>query len=254
MAKTVQGVEERLRKLYALQLVDSQIDEIQVLKGELPIEVSDLEDEIAGLETRVSKLKERVKEVDTDISAHNANIKESEMLIERYEKQLDAVKNNREFEALTKEIELQKLEIQLSQKKIGEANAQKEAKQFTLNEATDRLTTKQENLRIKKVELDKIIEKTDAEETNLRKLSDKARTDISEVLLKSYDRIRSRYRNGLAVVTVERDACGGCFNRIPPQVQIEIGLYKNVMACEHCGRVLVDEVLALELNDKFVKA
>ncbi len=250
MAKTVQGVEERLRKLYSLQLIDSQIDEIQILKGELPIEVGDLEDEIAGLETRVAKLMERVSDSERDISNHNHNIKQSEMLIERYNKQLDEVKNNREFEALTKEIELQKLEIQLSQKKMGEVTVQKDAKLATLNEASERLSAKKDNLSQKKVELSKILEKTDVEEEKLRASSDKARQEISDVLIKSYDKIRGRYRNGLAVVTVERDACGGCFNRIPPQVQIEIGLYKNVMACEHCGRVLVDEILADEMKDK----
>lgn len=248
MAKTAKGVSDKLRQVYQLQLIDSKIDKIQVLKGELPIEVSDLEDEIVGLETRISKLKEKIADIDHDISSHNANIKESTLLIERYEKQLDDVKNNREYEALTKEIEMQNLEIQLSEKKIKDATLSKETRDTTLAEANEKLAGKQENLSVKKVELEKIIQKTDAEEKKLRKSSDKARADIDERILKSYDRIRSRYRNGLAVVTVKRDSCGGCFNRIPPQLQIEIGLYKNLMACEHCGRILVDDVIAEELE------
>lgn len=248
MAKSIKGVADRLRQLFSLQLIDSEIDKIQVLKGELPIEVSDLEDEIGGLETRLAKLSEKVAEVDKEISNHNANIKESKMLIERYEKQLEEVKNNREYEALTKEIELQKLEIQLSEKKIGEASKIREAKMFTLDEAKAKQEQKKEHLSTKKVELEQIIAKTEKEEKKLRIDSASARAEIEERLLKSYDRIRERYRNGLAVVTVERDACGGCFNRIPPQIQIEIGLYKNVVACENCGRVLVDEALAGELQ------
>ena len=164
-----------------------------------------------------------------------------------YEKQLDEVKNNREFEALTKEIEMQKLEIQLSEKKIKDAAVAKETKDATLAEANDRLKAKQDNLEEKKVELEKIIKKTESEEKKLHKKSAEARKDIEERFLHSYDRIRGRYRNGLAVVTVKRDSCGGCFNRIPPQLQIEIGLYKNIMACEHCGRVLVDDVIEEEL-------
>lgn len=253
MAKTVVGVEDKLTQLYQLQLIDSKIDEIQVLKGELPIEVSDLEDEIAGLETRTKRLEERIDESSQEIGAHEANIKESNTLIERYEKQLDEVKNNREFEALTKEIELQKLEIQLSEKKKGEAVLVKDAKVATLEEAVARLETKKNNLSIKKVELEKIIERTNAKEQSLRKKSEKAKSSIDELLLRSYKRIRARYRNGLAVVTIRRDSCGGCFNRIPPQLQIEIGLYKNIVACEHCGRVLVDEVMAETLEAKYAK-
>jgi predicted nucleic acid-binding Zn-ribbon protein len=246
MAKATGGVSERLRQLYTLQTNDSKIDEIQILKGELPIEVSDLEDEIVGLQTRINKLTEKVTEIDDEISSHNSNIKESQILMERYEKQLDEVKNNREFEALTKEIEMQKLEIQLSEKKIGTVQGLKQTKVLTLQEAQERFNLKQENLDSKKVELEKIIEKTDTEEKKLRKASEKVRKDIEARLLRSYDRIRARYRNGLAVVDVQRDSCGGCFNRIPPQVQIEIGTYKNIMACEHCGRVLVDEIIAGE--------
>lgn len=250
MAKTTIGVADRLQQLYVLQTNDSKIDEIQILKGELPIEVSDLEDDIVGLETRITKLKDKIAEMDSEISSHNANIKESGILTERYEKQLDQVKNNREFEALTKEIEMQKLEIQLSEKKIGAVELTKEAKTLTLEETLERMRIKQENLDSKKVELEKIIEKTDAEEKKLNKASEGVRKDIDQRLLRSYDRIRARYRNGLAVVNVMRDSCGGCFNRIPPQLQIEIGTYKNIMACEHCGRVLVDDAIVGKVEKK----
>ncbi len=244
MADKVLTVQEKLEQLFALQKIDSKIDEIQVLKGELPIEVEDLEDEITGLEKRIAKLEETVGNIATEISNHKANIKNSEALIERYNKQLDDVKNNREFDALTKEIELQKLDIQLSEKKIGEVNSAKVAKDEVLTEAQEKLATKQGELETKKVELDKIIAKTDKEEASLNKKSTSARKAIEERLLNSYDRIRARYRNGLSVVTIERDACGGCYNRLPPQMQIEIGMRKNIMACEHCGRVLIDEILA----------
>jgi predicted nucleic acid-binding Zn-ribbon protein len=236
-----QSIADKLRTLYALQQIDSKIDEITVLKGELPMEVSDLEDEISGLNIRLKKLDNSIAEIDQEIARHNANIKDSEALIVRYEKQLDNVKNNREFEALTKEIELQRLEIQLSQKKIREANASRETKKESLDGIQGKLDQRLKDVESKKVELQKIIEKTEKEEVKLAKDSDKARKDIEDRLLASYDKIRKTYRNGLAVVTVARGACGGCFNRIPPQMQIEIGVMKKIIACEHCGRVLVDE-------------
>lgn len=236
-----QSIADKLRSLYALQQTDSKLDEIAVLKGELPMEVSDLEDEISGLNTRLRKLEGSIAEIDLEIARHNNNIKEAEALIARYEKQLDNVKNNREFDALTKEIELQKLEIQLSQKKIREATANKEVKVESQTQIASKLEQRMKDVDSKKVELQKIIEKTEKEETKLAKDSEKARKGIEERLLVSYDKIRKTYRNGLAVVTVQRGACGGCFNRIPPQMQIEIGVMKKIIACEHCGRVLVDE-------------
>ncbi|MFN8338676.1 MAG: C4-type zinc ribbon domain-containing protein [Saprospiraceae bacterium] len=242
-----QSIAEKLKALYALQQIDSKMGEIAILKGELPMEVSDLEDEITGLKTRLRKLESSVAEIDHEIARHNNNIKESEGLIVKYEKQLDNVKNNREFDALTKEIELQRLEIQLSQKKIREANAARETKAESLDAINTKLTQRNKDVDSKKVELQKIIEKTEKEETKLVKESDKARKDIDERLLVSYDKIRKTYRNGLAVVTVSRGACGGCFNRIPPQLQIEIGVMKKIIACEHCGRVLIDDsILASE--------
>jgi len=241
MATQELSVKEKLEGLYNLQKIDSKLAEIEILKGELPMEVSDLEDEIVGLETRISKLKDSINDIDTEVSNHKANIAESEALIERYNSQLDNVKNNREYDALTKEIELQKLEIQLSEKKIRDTHGGKTLKDEALEKAETRLESKKGDLENKKVELEKIISKTEKEENKLKKASDKAKKTIDERLLKSYIKISTNYRNGLAVVTVNRGSCGGCFNRIPPQQIIEIGVMKNIIACEHCGRVIVDE-------------
>lgn len=240
------SISERLKALYNLQQIDSKLDSLAVLKGELPIEVSDLEDEITGIQTRISKHETAISDIDTEISRHNNNIKESEMLIGKYEKQLDNVKNNREFDALSKEIGLQKLEIQLSQKRIKETTAIREVKKEALDQFVARLEQRLKDMDIKKVELQKIIEKTEKEEAKLVKESDKARKNIEDRLLVSYDKIRKAYRNGLAVVSIARGACGGCFNRIPPQMQIEIGVMKKIIACEHCGRVLIDEKTIFE--------
>lgn len=250
MAKTTNSVEERLKDLFDLQTIDSKVDEIKILKGALPIEVKDLEDEIVGLNTRLSKLSDALAETDNKIGKHNENIKTAETLIERYNKQLDDVKNNREFEALTKEIELQSLEIQLSQKRIKETEAEKERRTETLTETNQRLEIKNQDLDQKKEELEKIIEKTEKEQVKLDKQSDKQRKKIEERLLKAYDKTRKAYRNGLAVVTHRRGSCGGCFNRIPPQLQIEIGMRKEILACEHCGRILVDHEIAGILEEE----
>lgn len=241
MATQELSVKEKLTQLYGLQKIDSKLAEIEILKGELPIEVSDLEDEIIGLETRITKLQESIDDIETEVGNHKANMAESEKLIERYNSQLDNVKNNREYDALTKEIELQNLEIQLSEKKINDTKGGKVVKEEALEKAKERLDGKKKELDNKKVELEKIISKTEKEEAKLKKQSEKAKKAIDERLLKSYLKISSSYRNGLAVVTVNRGACGGCFNRIPPQQIIEIGISKNIIACEHCGRVIVDE-------------
>ncbi len=243
-------VAEKLKSLYELQQIDSEIDEISILKGELPIEVSDLEDEIAGLNTRAQKLFNTIKDIEGDISRHKGNIKDSENNIQRYEKQLDNVKNNREYDALMKELELQKLEIQLSEKKIKEAKGAIVLKDESLKATEGKMTLKEKDLDVKKQELLQIIEKTEKEEDKLRKKAEKARKKIEDRLLKAYDKIRTSYRNGLAVVTVERDACGGCFNKIPPQLQLDIGLRKKIIACEHCGRILVDK----DINNNDVTA
>ena len=182
--------------------------------------------------------------MESTASRHSANIKEAEALIERYEKQMDNVKNNREYDALTKEIEMQRLEIQLSQKKIRESSTLLDGKRETLAAAKERLETKNKTLETKKVELEKIIEKTIKDEEKLKKKSEKAKKVIEPRLLKAYTKIRGAYRNGLAVVTVGRNSCGGCFNKIPPQIQLEIQSQKKILACEHCGRVLVDNETA----------
>ena len=209
MAKKTKTVEERLQALYDLQTVDSKIDEIKILKGALPIEVSDLEDEITGLVTRVNKLSSQLDDIEGSIAKHKENIKTCETLIERYNKQLDDVKNNREFEALTKEIKLQSLEIQLSEKRIREANDQKLLKSETLKTTTEKKDAKEKDLVLKKKELEKIIEKTDKEEKALLKKSEKARANIEERMLKYYDKTRNAYRNGLAVVTHRRSFING---------------------------------------------
>ena len=246
-----QSVAEKLKLMYELQLVDSELDQIQILKGELPIEVSDLEDEIEGLQTRSAKVGSQLKESDAEIAKHNNNIKESEANIARYTKQLDNVKNNREYEALTKEIESQNLEIQLSQKRIREFQVVSQQKQETLTATDLRLGLKQKDLENKKVELAQIIEKTEKEEEKLNKRIEKARKKIEERLLRAYDKTRKSYRNGLAIVTIERAACGGCFNKTPAQVNLEVGLRKKIIACEHCGRILVDNDI-LNAHDEII--
>lgn len=238
------SVAEKLSALWNLQQIDSQLDEIQILKGELPMEVSDLEDEIAGLDTRVKKLKAILKESEQEIAKMQTMAKEADANIKKYMKQLDEVRNDREYEALQKEIELAKLDIQLSEKKVREAKAGLDSKKDNLSVAEARMEAKQKELEAKRIELQGIIEKTEEEEKNLRARSEKARHGIEERLLNAYDKTRRTYRNGLSVVTVERKSCGGCFNSVPPQIQLEIGLHKKIIACEHCGRILVDQSIA----------
>ncbi len=239
------SVEEKLVGLLRLQKIDSKLDEIQILKGELPMEVSDLEDEILGLTARQTRIEEEINGITEFIESKKAAIKDSEALIGKYEKQSDNVKNNREFEAINKEIEMQQLEIKLSEKHIRDANEELAEKVKLLEAAKKQVAVKEGVLNHKKGELEKIIADTEKEETHLNKQSAEARSHIDERLLYSYDRIRKSYRNGLSVVPVERDACGGCFNSIPPQRQSEIRLHKKVIVCENCGRILVDS----DLND-----
>lgn len=242
MAKEL-TVAEKLKLIYELQLVDSKVDEIEILKGELPMEVRDLEDEIAGLQTRVRRLSENVEDLEGEMSRHNMNIMEANGLIARYEKQMDNVKNNREYEALQKELELQRLEIQLSEKKMKETNVVLEAKQETLKAAQDRVSGKKGDLELKQVELEKIIVKTEKEEEKLKKRSERAKKKIDARIYKAYNKVRTSYRNGLAVVQVSRNSCGGCFNQVPPQLHLEIGNRKKIITCEHCGRILVDDYI-----------
>ncbi len=246
------SVAEKLKQLFELQMVDSELDQISILKGELPMEVADLEDEIAGMDTRLQRTKNQIKEAEVEVARHAANMADSEGHIERYTKQLDNVKNNREYEALQKEIENQKLEIQLSEKRVREHKAIVAQKQEVQSATEVRLAQKNKDVENKKVELAQIIEKTEKEEEKLSKRTEKARKKIEERLLAAYDKTRKSYRNGLAVVKVERDACGGCFNKVPAQIQIEIALRKKILACEHCGRVLVDNDI-LNSNEDIVQ-
>ena len=238
------SVEEKLVNLYRLQRVDSSIDEIEILRGELPMEVKDLEDEVQGLVNRQVRIEEEINGITEFIETKKAAIKESEALLAKYESQSENVKNNREFEAINKELEMQGLEIKLAEKHIRDANEDLGEKIKALDAAKKTIASKDGVLTHKKSELEKIIADTEIEEKELRTKSDEARAHIDDRLIYSYDRIRNSYHNGLAVVTVERDACGGCFNSIPPQRQSEIRLHKKIIVCENCGRILVEESAA----------
>ncbi len=243
------SIEEKLTAVLTLQKIDSKIDEIKTLKGELPMEVSDLEDEVEGLQTRVSNVDSEVNSVNEYIENRKTAKKEAEALIKKYEKQQDNVKNSREFEAITKEMEMQELEIKLCDKHVKDALVRLQESQNARINTQKQLELKQDVLDLKRKELDKIIKETEAEEKELAKSSEAAKAKVEERLLTAYERIRTSYRNGLAVVPVMRDSCGGCFNIIPPQRQAEIHQRKKIIVCEHCGRILVDT----ELNDS-VKA
>lgn len=234
------SIEEKLIAVLTLQKIDSKIDEIKTLKGELPIEVKDLEDEIAGLQTRVANIDADIENINTFITQRTEAKKEASALIKKYEKQQDNVKNNREFEALNKEIELQELEVKLCEKHIKDANFELKERQNQRNSTEEKISFVEETLKAKKKELDKIIVETEKEEAELQNQSDAAKTKVDPRLLSAYERIRTSYANGLAVVPIHRDSCGGCFNVIPPQRQSEIRQRKKIIACEHCGRVLVD--------------
>ena len=237
------SVEEKLASLITLQKIESKLDEIQVLKGELPMEVSDLEDEITGLHSRQTRVEEEINGINEFIGQKKELIKESEGLIKKYEKQSTNVKNNREFEAINKEIEMQQLEVKLCEKHIKDANEEIAEKAVSLEKAKKAIAAKEGVLNTKKGELEKIIAATEKEERHFNKMVSEAREHVDDRLLTSYDKIRKSYLNGLAVVPVERDACGGCFYAIPPQKQSEIKQHKKVMVCENCGRILVDEDL-----------
>ena len=237
------SVEERLSSVVALQRIESKIDEIQILKGELPMEVSDLEDEILGLNSRQTRIEEEINGIQEFINQKKNLIKDSEASIKKYEKQSENVKNSREFEAINKEIEMQQLEMKLAEKHIIDANEEIAEKVVILEKAKKNIAAKDGVLNNKKGELEKIIASTEKEEKHFGKLSSEARAKVEERLLNSFNRIRKNYRNGLAVVPVERDACGGCFNAIPPQRQSEIKQRKKIIVCENCGRVLVDRDL-----------
>ncbi len=238
------SVEEKLKTLYQLQTTLSAIDEKKALRGELPLEVQDLEDEIAGLNTRVAKIKGEIEDFQQAVSQRKAEISEAQASVERYKKQLDDVKNNREYDTLSKEIEFQTLEIELCNKKIREAATKVEERQHDLQHAEDLISDRRIALEEKKGELDEIIDETRAEEEILKEKSRDLEVKIEPRLLTSFKRIRKNARNGLGIVYVQRDACGGCFNKIPPQRQLDIKMHKKIIVCEYCGRIMIDPELA----------
>lgn len=250
MAKKEITVEDKLRALYDLQLIDSRIDEIRNVRGELPLEVEDLEDEVAGLNTRVDNLVQDVTNLDADISNKKHAMEESKKLIAKYEEQQKNVRNNREFDSITKEVEYQELEIQLAEKRIKEFKVKIIQKNELIKTAKERLTLQQNHLEHKKNELSDILKETEKEETLLNKKSEEYSKSIDEHLLNAYNRIRTKVKNGLAVVSIERGASGGSFFTIPPQVQLEIANRKKITIDEHSGRILVDAALAEEEKEK----
>lgn len=247
------SVEDRLRALYDLQLIDSRIDEIRNIRGELPLEVRDLEDEVEGLNTRLEKLNGGLSLVDEDIKSKKNLIEEAKALIKKYGEQQKNVRNNREFNSITKEIEFQELEIELAEKHIKEFKANIDQKKEVISETKDRLKDRQSHLKHKKGELNAILAETEKEETALIKKSEEYQNTIDERLVSAYHRIRKNVKNGLAVVAIERGASGGSFFTIPPQVQVEIASRKKVITDEHSGRILVDAELAEEQKEKMEK-
>ena len=249
-SKKEMTVEEKLRKLYDLQLIHSRIDKIHSLRGELPLEVEDLEDEISGLTKRIERVQSEIDELEGEITTKKNVIKDAELLITRYEEQQNNVRNNREYDALSKEVEFQKLEIELAEKRIKEFQARIETKKEALEEANSKLEERTNHLNHKKSELDNILKETEKEEKALQKMVNEVEEEIEDRLVNAYYRIRDNSKNGLAVVTIERGAIGGSFFTIPPQQQLEIGMRKKIMTSEHCGRILVDPNLAAEEEER----
>ena len=237
-------VEEKLKALYQLQTMLSEIDKIKTLRGELPLEVQDLEDEVAGLSTRIEKIKADIEELKSNIATKKIEIETAKTSVEKYKAQQDNVRNNREYDVLTKEIEFQSLEIELCEKRIKEYSADKEEKEAEVTKNDQILNERLKDLEQKKSELDEIISETKQEEEKLRDKAKDLETKIEPRLLQSFKRIRKNSRNGLGIVYVQRDACGGCFNKIPPQRQLDIRSRKKVIVCEYCGRIMIDPELA----------
>ncbi len=234
-------IEKKLVALYKLQQVHSQIDKIRIIRGELPLEVQDLEDEIVGLETRVDNFIQETLNLEKSITDKKNVIKDSQALIKKYEDQQMNVRNNREYDSITKEIEYQNLDIQVNEKKIREFNQMLDLKKLEIENLQKSLQERKNDLEIKRSELQDIIAETEKEEQDLVRLSEDGKKYIEDRLLTAYTRIRKNARNGLAVVQIERDACGGCFNKIPPQHQLDIRMHKKIIVCEYCGRILVDD-------------
>jgi predicted nucleic acid-binding Zn-ribbon protein len=243
------SIEKKLAALYSLQQVDSEINKIRIVRGELPLEVQDLEDEIEGLETRIENFNAEIKEIENEIKAKKAAIKEHQSQIKKYEAQQMNVRNNREYDSITKEIEFQTLEIQLCEKKIKEFTVDLEHKTEISEKTILAHKERKEDLTQKKVELEEIVSETEKEEKKLVDKLQESQKYIEERLISAYQRIKKNARNGLAVVMVERDACGGCFNKIPPQRQLDIKMHKKIIVCEYCGRILVDSTI-----DEIVRA
>lgn len=241
--ETIVSIEKRLVALYNLQQIDSQIDKIRIVRGELPLEVEDLEDEVVGLETRITNFDQDIETQQQQIAEKELMIKESKGLIEKYKAQQMNVRNNREFESLSKEVEYQGLEIQLAEKHIREFNNNLTLKKEELEKSKQELEERRGDLELKKNELADIVSETEKEEEQLAIQSQNNQKVIEERLLNAYKRIRENARNGLAVVMVERDACGGCFSKIPPQRQLDIKMHKKIIVCEYCGRILVDPTI-----------
>lgn len=242
------SVEQKLKNLYSLQTKLSEIDEIKTLRGELPLEVQDLEDEIEGLSHRLHKYEEEIEHIKGDIAQKQESIKEAQAMMTRYQSQLEDVRNNREYDNLSKEIEFQSLEIELLRKKINDAERLINLKTGDLEKGRAALETRQQDLDQKKAELDEIVADTKADEEKLREKAKAIETTIEPRLLTAFKRIRQSSRNGLGIVYVQRDACGGCFNKIPPQRQVDLKLHKKIIVCEYCGRILVDPELVEEAH------
>jgi len=241
-----QTVEEKLKALYELQTIHTKIDRIRQVRGELPMEVADLEDDVAGLETRIQKIKNELDDLEDDIVTRKNLIKDAQANIKKYEAQLNEVKNNREYDAISKEIEIQGLDIQVSEKKIREFGYEITTKTQVYEKALGELEARKADLDAKRDELDTISSETQKEENELSVQAEKASKNIEERLLIAYNRLRKNAKNGLAVVTIQRDSCSGCFNQIPPQRQSDIRQRKKIIVCEHCGRILIDEMMAME--------
>lgn len=244
-----QTVEQKLKALYELQTIHTKIDKIRQVRGELPMEVADLEDDVAGLETRIQKIKAELDDLEDDIVTRKNLIKDAQANTKKYETQLNEVKNNREYDAISKEIEIQGLDIQVSEKKIREFGFEIASKTGIYEKALADLESRKADLEAKKAELGTITAETQKDENELTAEADKAIVNIDERLLIAYNRLRQNAKNGLAVVTIQRDSCSGCFNQIPPQRQSDIRQRKKIIVCEHCGRILVDEQMALEAEE-----
>ncbi len=238
------SVEEKLKALYLLQTLLSEIDKIKTLRGELPLEVQDLEDEVTGLTTRIDKIKGEIEELKTNIANKKIEIETAKASIEKYKGQQENVRNNREFDVLSKEIEFQTLEVELCEKRIKEYTAAVSAKEDEIAKSNEALEERGKDLEVKKTELDDIISETKQEEEKLREKAKTVEATIEPRLLQAFKRIRKNSHNGLAITYVQRDACGGCFNKIPPQKQLDIRMRKKIIVCEYCGRIMIDPELA----------